>query len=154
MELLDAYYHQSIIAPEGGECIYRLNYAECMDLIKSMEFSAESGIFGLEKERGKLEGILSAIYQSAFGHDVYATLEEKAANLLYFVVKDHPFNDGCKRIAAALFLYFLDKNKALFKEGRKIISDSALVAITLMVAESKAEEKDLMIKLILNFLHW
>lgn len=119
-----------------------------------MEFSAESGIFGLEKETGKLEGILSAIYQSAFGHDVYATLEEKAANLLYFVVKDHPFNDGCKRIAAALFLYFLDKNKALFKEGRKIISDSALVAITLMVAESKAEEKDLMIKLILNFLHW
>lgn len=154
LELLDAYDHQCIIAPEGGECIYRLNYAECMDLIKSMEFSAESGIFGLEKERGKLEGILSAIYQSAFGHDVYATFEEKAANLLYFVVKDHPFNDGCKRIAAALFLYFLDKNKALFKNGRKIISDSALVAITLMVAESKAEEKDLMIKLILNFLHW
>lgn len=154
LELLDAYDHQCITAPEGGECIYHLNYDECMDLIKRMEFSAESSIFGLEKEQGKLDGILSAIYQSAFGHDVYATFEEKAANLLYFVVKDHPFNDGCKRIAAALFLYFLDKNKALFKNGRKIISDSALVAITLMVAESKAEEKDLMIKLILNFLHW
>lgn len=155
LELLDKYDHQCITAPEGNKCIYLLKYDECMQLIKNMEFSASSGIFGLEKEPGKLESILSAIYQTAFGQEVYPTLEEKAANLLYFVVKDHPFNDGCKRIAAALFLYFLDRNKALFnKDGKKIISNSALVAITLMVAESKPEEKDLMINLILNFLHW
>lgn len=155
LELLDKYDHQCITAPEGSKCIYWLKYDECMQLIKNMEFSASSGIFGLEKEPGKLESILSAIYQTAFGQEVYPTLEEKAANLLYFVVKDHPFNDGCKRIAAALFLYFLDRNKALFnKDGKKIISNSALVAITLMVAESKPEEKDLMINLILNFLHW
>lgn len=155
LELLDKYDHQCITAPEGNKCIYWLKYDECMQLIKNMEFSASSGIFGLEKEPGKLESILSAIYQTAFGQEVYPTLEEKAANLLYFVVKDHPFNDGCKRIAAALFLYFLDRNKALFnKDGKKIISNSVLVAITLMVAESKPEEKALMINLILNFLHW
>lgn len=155
LELLDKYDHQCITAPEGSKCIYWLKYDECMQLIKNMEFSASSEIFGLEKEPGKLESILSAIYQTAFGQEVYPTLEEKAANLLYFVVKDHPFNDGCKRIAAALFLYFLDKNGALFnKDGRKIISNSALVAITLMVAESKPEEKTLMINLILNFLYW
>lgn len=155
LELLDKYDHQCITAPEGSKCIYWLKYDECMQLIKNMEFSASSEIFGLEKEPGKLESILSAIYQTAFGQEVYPTLEEKAANLLYFVVKDHPFNDGCKRIAAALFLYFLDKNGALFnKDGRKIISNSALVAITLMVAESKPEEKPLMINIILNFLHW
>ncbi len=155
LELLDKYDHQCITAPEGNKCIYWLKYDECMQLIKNMEFSASSGIFGLEKEPGKLESILSAIYQTAFGQEVYPTLEEKAANLLYFVVKDHPFNDGCKRIAAALFLYFLDRNKALFnKDGKKIISNSALVAITLMVAESKPEEKALIINLILNFLHW
>ncbi len=155
LELLDNYDHQCITAPEGSKCTYWLKYDECMQLIKNMEFSASSGIFGLEKEPGKLESILSAIYQTAFGQEVYPTLEEKAANLLYFVVKDHPFNDGCKRIAAALFLYFLDRNKALFnKDGKKVISNSALVAITLMVAESKPEEKDLMVKLILNFLHW
>lgn len=155
LELLDKYDHQCITAPEGSKYTYWLKYDECMQFIKNMEFSASSEIFGLEKDPGKLESILSAIYQTAFGQDVYPTLEEKAANLLYFVVKDHPFNDGCKRIAAALFLYFLDKNGALFnKDGRKIISNSALVAITLMVAESKPEEKTLMINLILNFLHW
>ena len=108
----------------------------------------------MEKEPGKLEGILSAIYQSAFGQDAYPSLEEKAANLLYFLVKDHPFNDGCKRIAAALFLYFLNQNNALYNDGNKIISDSALVAITLMIAESRPEEKEIMIQVIINFLHW
>lgn len=108
----------------------------------------------MEKEPGKLEGILSAIYQSAFGQDAYPSLEEKAANMLYFLVKDHPFNDGCKRIAAALFLYFLNQNNALYNDGKKIISDSAVVAITLMIAESRPEEKEIMIQVIINFLHW
>lgn len=154
LELLDAYDHQRIVIPEGRTCSYQLQYAECMKLIRNMDFCQESAIFGTEKEEGKLDGILSAIYQSAFGQDVYPTLEEKAANLLYFLVKDHPFNDGCKRIAAALFLYFLDKNDVLYKENGKLISDSALVAITLMVAESRAEEKDIIVQVIMNFLHW
>ena len=81
-------------------------------------------------------------------------MEDKAANLLYFLIKDHPFNDGCKRIAACLFLYFLDKNKLLYKNNKKIISDSALVAITLMIAESRPEEKEIMIQVVINFLHW
>lgn len=154
LELLDAYDHQRVVIPEGRACNYQLQYAECMKLIKNMDFCQESAIFGTEKEEGKLEGILSAIYQSAFGQDVYPTLEEKAANLLYFLVKDHPFNDGCKRIAAALFLYFLDKNGVLYRDNGKLISDSALVAITLMVAESRAEEKDIIVQVIMNFLHW
>ncbi len=154
LELLDAYDHQCVAIPEGSECSYLLKYDECMKLIKSMEFSQTSNVFGIEKEPGKLEGILSAIYQSAFGQDAYPSLEEKAAHLLYFLVKDHPFNDGCKRIAAALFLYFLNQNNALYNNGNKIISDSALVAITLMIAESRPEEKEIMIQVIINFLHW
>lgn len=154
LELLDAYDHQTITMPEGNQCTYRLQYDECMHIISEMEFSKTSAIFGLEKEPGKLEGILAAIYQSAFGNEAYPTLEEKAANLLYFLVKDHPFNDGCKRIAAALFLHFLNQNNALYRDDKKIISDSALVAITLMVAESRPEEKDIMIQVIINFLHW
>lgn len=154
LELLDAYDHQTITVPEGTKCIYRLQYDECMQLIRQMEFSKTSDIFGIEKEPGKLDGILAAIYQSAFGSEAYPTLEEKAANLLYFLVKDHPFNDGCKRIAAALFLYFLNQNNALYKDKQKIISDSALAAITLMIAESRPEEKDIMIQVVINFLHW
>lgn len=154
LELLDAYDHQCVTIPEGTNCFYFLKYDECMKLIKRMEFSQTSDVFGVEKEPGKLDGILSAIYQSAFGQDAYPSLEEKAANLLYFLVKDHPFNDGCKRIAAALFLYFLNQNNALYNNGNKIISDSALVAITLMIAESRPEEKEIMIQVIINFLHW
>ena len=154
LELLDAYDHQTINIPQGSQCTYRLQYDECMHIIAEMEFSKTSDIFGLEKEPGKLEGILAAIYQSVFGNEAYPTLEEKAANLLYFLVKDHPFNDGCKRIAAALFLHFLNQNNALYRDGKKIISDSALVSITLMIAESRPEEKDIMIQIIINFLHW
>ena len=97
LQLLDDYDHQCIKQPEGTTCAYQLQYEECMDLIRKMDFSKDSTIFGTEKEPGKLEGILSAIHQSAFGQDVYPTLEEKAANLLYFIIKDHAFNDGCKR---------------------------------------------------------
>ena len=109
-------------------------------------------VIGVEKETGKVEGIIAAVYQSVFGQDAYPSLEEKAANLLYFMIKDHPYADGCKRIAASLFLEFLDKNNALFQDGRKRLSDGTLVAITLMIAESKAEEKDVMVKLVMNLL--
>ncbi len=121
-------------------------------MVNRMEDSFHSDVFGIEKEVGKVEGILVSIYQSAFGEDVYPSLEEKAANLLYFMIKDHPYADGCKRIAASLFLEFLARNDALYNEGQKRISDGALVAITLMIAESDPKEKDIMVNLVMNLL--
>ena len=104
------------------------------------------------REPGKLECILAAVYQNVFGTEVYQSSEEKAANLLYFLSKDHPFADGCKRIGATIFLEFLNKNNYLIIDHRQIISNSALVAITLMIAESRPEEKETMVKLVMNFL--
>ena len=150
LTLLDEYDHQCLKRPQGNETLYRLSYKECRDLIDSMAF--DSDVFGVEKEKGKLEGILAAVYQNVFDTEVYPSIEEKASNLLYFLIKDHPFADGCKRIGATLFLEFLNKNNSLFKQGRQIISNSALVAITLMVAESRPEEKEIMVTLIMNFL--
>ncbi|MBQ1567194.1 MAG: virulence RhuM family protein [Erysipelotrichaceae bacterium] len=152
LTLLDEYDHQCLKRPQGNETLYRLSYKECRDLIDSMAF--DSDVFGVEKEKGKLEGILAAVYQNVFDTEVYPSIEEKASNLLYFLIKDHPFADGCKRIGATLFLEFLNKNNSLFKQGRQIISNSALVAITLMVAESRPEEKEIMVTLIMNFLKY
>ena len=152
LTLLDQYDHQSIVKPEGVSPIYRITYEDCRKMVDHMEDTFKSDVFGVEKEKGKVEGILAAVYQDVFGGEVYPTLEEKAANLLYFMIKDHPFADGCKRIAASLFLEFLSRNNALFKEGRKVISDGALVAITLMIAESDPKEKDIMTALIMNLL--
>lgn len=150
--LLDQYDHQSLEKPEGNQPIYRITYEDCRHMVDAMEDTFHSDVFGVEKEKGKVEGILAAVYQSVFGGDVYPSLEEKAANLLYFMIKDHPYADGCKRIGASLFLEFLDRNAFLYKEGEKRISDGALVAITLMIAESTPEEKDIMVKLVMNLL--
>ena len=150
--LLDQYDHQSLKKPNGNKPVYRITYGDCRNMINHMEDSFSSDVFGVEKETGKVEGILAAVYQDVFGGEVYPSLEEKAANLLYFMIKDHPFADGCKRIAASLFLEFLDKNEALIRDGQKVISDGALVAITLMIAESKPEEKDIMTTLVMNLL--
>ena len=150
--LLDQYDHQSLSKPEGNKPVYRITYEDCRNMINHMEDSFSSDVFGIEKEAGKVEGILAAVYQDVFGGEVYPSLEEKAANLLYFMIKDHPFADGCKRIAASLFLEFLDKNDALIRDGQKVISDGALVAITLMIAESNPEEKDIMTTLVMNLL--
>ncbi|WP_022759091.1 RhuM family protein [Butyrivibrio fibrisolvens] len=150
--LLDQYDHQSLSKPEGNKPVYRITYDDCRNMINHMEDSFSSDVFGVEKEAGKVEGILAAVYQDVFGGEVYPSLEEKAANLLYFMIKDHPFADGCKRIAASLFLEFLDKNDALIRDGQKVISDGALVAITLMIAESNPEEKDIMTTLVMNLL--
>lgn len=150
--LLDKYDHQSLEKPEGNKPIYKITYEECRNMVLHMEDSFKSDVFGVEKEKGKVEGILAAVYQNVFGGDVYPSLEEKAANLLYFMIKDHPYADGCKRIAASLFLEFLVRNNALYRDGNKIISDGALVAITLMIAESRPEEKDIMVNLVMNFL--
>ena len=121
-------------------------------MVNAMEDSFHSDVFGVEKETGKVEGILAAIYQNVFGGEVYPSLEEKAANLLYFMIKDHPYADGCKRIAASLFLEFLARNDVLYIDGQKRISDGALVAITLMIAESDPKEKDIMVNLVMNLL--
>ena len=153
LTLLDRYDHQSLEKPNGHRPVYRITYEDCCRMVSSMEDTFQSDVFGIEKENGKVEGILAAVYQNVFGGDVYPSLEEKAANLLYFMIKDHPYADGCKRIAASLFLEFLDRNQYLYKEkGEKRISDGALVAITLMVAESAPAEKDVMVKLIMNLL--
>ena len=96
------------------------------------------------------KGSIGNIYQSFDGVDVYPSLEEKAANLLYFITKNHSFSDGNKRIAATIFLYFLDKNGVLLKDGEKLIDDHTLVALTIMIAESKPDEKEMMISVIMN----
>ncbi|MCQ2966944.1 MAG: virulence RhuM family protein [Alphaproteobacteria bacterium] len=151
LDLLDDYDHQCISKPLGNNSVYVLSYEECRTLIDSMRFGNESLIFGNEKD-DSFKGSLGAIYQTFDGKDVYPTLQEKAANLLYFVVKNHSFSDGNKRIAATMFLYFLDKNKWLFTNGKKRIEDNTLVALTIMIAESKPEEKELMVNLVMNFL--
>lgn len=151
LDLLDDYDHQCISKPLGNNSVYVLSYEECRTLIDSMRFGNESSIFGNEKD-DSFKGSLGAIYQTFDGKEVYPTLQEKAANLLYFVVKNHSFSDGNKRIAATMFLYFLDKNKWLFTNGKKRIEDNTLVALTIMIAESKPEEKELMVNLVMNFL--
>ena len=151
--LLDQYDHQTLCKPNGSRPIYHITYEECVQMVGKMRDSFHTDVFGVEKEAGKVEGIIAAVYQSVFGEEAYPSVEEKAANLLYFMIKDHPYADGCKRIAASLFLEFLDKNDVLFQEGIKRLSDGTLVAITLMIAESKPEEKDVMVKLVMNLLN-
>ena len=151
--LLDQYDHQALCTPDGNKPIYRITYEECVKMVEKMKKSFDTDVFCVEKETGKVAGIIAAVYQSVFGEDAYLTVEEKAANLLYFMIKDHPYADGCKRIAASLFLEFLDKNNVLFLNNAKRFSDGTLVAITLMIAESKPEEKDIMIKLVMNLMN-
>lgn len=153
LDLLDDYDHQCLKRPEGSKDYVPISYDECKAIINSMKFSLSSDVFGTEKTEGALDGILGSVYQSVCGQDVYPSAEEKAASLLYFLVKDHPFNDGCKRIGATLFLAFLQKNGKLFTPaGKQVISNGALVAITLMIAESRPEEKEIMVTLVMNLL--
>ena len=149
LDLLDSYDHQNMTRPKGNEATYILQYEECMEVIQSMRFGDESDLFGKEKD-DSFKGSIGNIYQSFGGVDIYESLEEKAANLLYFVTKNHSFFDGNKRIAATMFLYFLDKNNALFVDGKKKIEDATLVALTIMIAESRPEEKEMMISVIMN----
>ena len=151
LDLLDAYDHRNIRRPKGNEAIYVLSYDECMKLISNMRFGNESKLFGKERD-DSFKGSIGNIYQSFGGEDVYKSMEEKAANLLYFITKNHSFYDGNKRIAAAIFLHFLNKNKALFDEGKKRIEDYTLVALTLMIAESHPSEKEMMISVVMNCL--
>ncbi|WP_304597535.1 RhuM family protein [Adlercreutzia caecimuris] len=151
LDLLDDYDHQSLGRPRGSEGVYVLDYDECRDLIGSLRFAGESDIFGVEKD-DSFHSSIAAIYQSFGGQELYPSVQEKAANLLYFIVKNHSFHDGNKRIAASLFLYFLDRNGLLYDDDRKLVGDDALVATTIMIAESRPDEKEAMVSLVMNFL--
>lgn len=156
LETLDKYDHQQLIieAPERSG-VYALTYSEAIELINEWRtIQGGSSLFGNEKDES-FKSSLENIYQTYDGVDLYPSLEEKAANLLYFIVKNHSFSDGNKRIAAGLFVYFLDKNHALFRpDYSKRVGDNALVAITIMIAESKPEEKDIMVKLVVNLINY
>ena len=152
LDLLDAYDHETMQKPKGNVATYVLEYEECRIVIDQMKFAAESALFGNEKD-DSFKGSIANIYQVFGGVEIYPSLEEKAANLLYFIAKNHSFSDGNKRIAAAMFLYFLDKNNALFLDEaktQKTIADQTLAALTIMVAESRPEEKEMMINVIMN----
>ena len=152
LDLLDNYDHQTLEKPKGNKSDYVMTYEEAREIIDSMKFGDSSNVFGVEKEKGKLNGIISQVYQDVFGQELYPSIEEKAAHLLYFLVKDHPFADGCKRIAATLFINFLFRNNHLYRDNKQIISNEALVAITILTAESNPEEMDIIVKLIMNLL--
>jgi len=157
LRLLDDYDHgRLVISDTTGRAGFMITYEAARAAIDRLSQSpgiAGSSVFGREKD-GSLKGSLGSIYQTFEGKDLYPSVEEKAAHLLYFVVKDHSFIDGNKRIAASLFLWFLDANGILYRSGgAKRIGDNALVALTLMIAESRTEEKDVMIKVIVNLIN-
>ena len=155
LDVLDKYDHQVLeiqdITPKE---LFRITYEESMKAIKGLKDKfGGSSLFGNEKDES-FQSSLGAIYQTFGGHDLYPSVEEKAANLLYFVIKNHSFSDGNKRIAAFLFVWFLEKNGILYKaDGSKRVADNALVALTLMIAESKPEEKEMMIKVVVNLIN-
>lgn len=154
LDLLDQYDHQQLQVPQAKKAsVKKLTYVEAIKQIGLWRKQQNAGkLFGNEKDES-FQSSLQTIYQTFGGKDLYPSLHEKAANLLYFVVKNHSFTDGNKRIAAGLFLYFLDKNKQLYAtDGSKIIADNTLVAITIMIAESNPDDKEMMIKLIVNLM--
>lgn len=152
LDLLDAYDHQTVGKPKARSRSVELTYADCRAFIDSMKFAETSPLFGNEKD-GSFKSALGAVYQSFGGKDLYPSAQEKAANLLYLVTKNHGFSDGNKRIAAGLFLYFLQRNRLLLrKDGSKRIADPTLVALTVMIAESRPAEKEMMVNLVMTFL--
>ena len=151
LNLLDNYDHQSIRKPKGTTNKNIITYEECMDIINKLKFNNDSNLFALERNKG-LDSIINAIYQSFDGKDLYISIEEKAANFLYLIVKNHVFIDGNKRIGATLFIYFLGYYNLLYKDGKQIIDNNTLVAITLLIAQSNPKEKNILIDLVMNFL--
>ena len=152
LDLLDEYDHRTLPKCEGNISDERIKYDDCIKLIEKLKFNEESTLFAVERNRG-LESIINNVYQSFAGQDIYKTIEEKAANFLYLIVKNHVFADGNKRIAATLFIYFLNFYDILYKNNEKIIDDNTLVALTLLIAESNPKEKDVIIDLVMNFLN-
>lgn len=151
LDLLDDYDHRTLTKPNGTKNNQIITYEECKEVIGKLKFGETSDLFALERNAG-LKEIIGTIYQTFGGKDLYPSIEEKAANLLYLVTKNHVFIDGNKRIAATLFIYFLNYYNILYKDDKKVIDNNTLVAITLLVAESNPKEKSILIDLIMNFL--
>ena len=151
LNLLDDYDHKRISKPNGTTSNNIIVYEDCMEIISKLKFNSDSELFALERNEG-LKAILGAIYQSFDGKDLYPTIEEKAANFLYLITKNHTFIDGNKRIAATLLIYFLEFYHILYTENRQVIDNNTLVAITLLIAQSNPKEKEILIDLVMNFL--
>ena len=151
LDLLDDYDHKNVKKIKGNNCDKKITYEECINIINKLRFNNESNLFAMERNNG-LKGILGAIYQTFDGKDIYSSMIEKAANFLYMTVKNHVFIDGNKRIAATLFIYFLEYYDLLYKDNHKIIDNNTLTALTLLIAESNPKEKDILVDLIMNFL--
>lgn len=151
LNLLDDYDHKSMTKPKGTSSNEQIKYEDCIDIINKLRFTNDSNLFALERNRG-LESIIGNIYQTFENIDVYKTIEEKAANFLYLITKNHTFIDGNKRIAATLFIYFLDFYNILYKNNKRVIDNNTLVALTLLIAQSNPKEKEILIELIMNFL--
>ena len=152
LNLLDDYDHKRITKPQGINDNKKITYEDCMDIVSKLKFNSDSDIFALERNEG-LKEIIGAIYQSFDNKDLYPTIEEKAANFLYLITKNHTFIDGNKRIAATLFIYFLNFYNILYKDNEQVIDNNTLVAITLLIAQSNPKEKDILIDLVMNFLN-
>ena len=151
LDLLDDYDHKTLTKPNGIKDDKKISYEDCMNVISKLRFNNDSDLFALERNQG-LKAIIGNIYQSFDGKDLYPTVEEKASNFLYLITKNHTFIDGNKRIAATLFIYFLEFYNILYVDNKQIIDNNTLVAITLLIAESNPKEKDILIDLIMNFL--
>ena len=152
LNLLDDYDHKTVSKPKGTNSDDKIYYTDCMNIVNKLRFNSDSDLFALERDKG-LESIIGNIYGSFNGQDVYPSIEEKAANFLYLITKDHTFIDGNKRIAATLFIYFLEFYNILYKDGKQVIDNNTLVAITLLIAQSNPKEKDILIDLVMNFLN-
>lgn len=152
LNLLDDYDHRTVSKPKGTSSDNKINYTDCMNIVNKLRFNSDSDLFALERDRG-LESIIRNIYGSFNGQDVYPSTEEKAANFLYLITKNHTFIDGNKRIAATLFIYFLKFYNILYKNDKQVIDNNTLVAITLLIAQSNPKEKDILIDLVMNFLN-
>lgn len=151
LNLLDDYDHRTLEKVKGNIDERKIKYDDCIHVINQLRFNSESSIFAIERNRG-LEAIIGNIYQSFGGQDIYKSIEEKGANFLYLIVKNHVFVDGNKRIAATLFIYFLNFYGILYKNGRQTIDNNTLAALTLLIAESNPKEKEIIIDLVMNFL--
>ena len=152
LDLLDEYDHRTLKKIDGNIDERKIEYSNCIEIINKLRFNEESSLFAVERDKG-LESIIGNIYQSFGGQDIYKSIEEKGANFLYLIVKNHVFADGNKRIAATLFIYFLNFYGILYREDKQVIDNNTLAALTLLIAESNPKEKDVIIDLVMNFLN-
>ena len=152
LDLLDDYDHRTLLKPKGNNSQKQIKYEDCLDVINKLRFNQESSLFAIERNNG-LEAIINNIYQTFDNNDVYKSIEEKASNFLYMIVKNHVFIDGNKRIAATLFIYFLNSYDILYKEDKQVIDNNTLASLTLLIAQSNPKEKEVLVDLITNFLN-